>query len=93
MVKIYIKDIRFIESLKDYVKIHLENELIITKEKISALEDKLPHEQFIRTHRSFLVAARSIKSFTAETIDIDQHEIPIGRTYKNAVLSFLGYQE
>jgi len=93
VVKIYLKDIRFIESLKDYVKIHLENEVIITKEKISNLEEKLPEKEFIRTHRSFLVSVRNIKAFTAETIEIENHEIPIGRTYKSAVLSFLGYQE
>lgn len=93
VVKIFLKEIIFIESLKDYVKIHLVDKVVITKEKISNLEDKLPGEQFIRTHRSFLVASKSIRAFTAETIDIENHEIPIGRTYKSSVLSFLGYQE
>jgi len=93
VIKIYLRDILFIESLKDYVKIHLENEVIITKEKISNLEEKLPDAEFIRTHRSFLISVRSIKAFTAEIIELKNHEIPIGRTYKNSVLSFLGYQE
>lgn len=93
VVKIYLKDILFIESLKDYVKIHLENEFFITKEKISNLEEKLPEAEFIRTHRSFLISVRKIKAFTSEIIEIQNHEIPIGRTYKSAVLSFLGYQE
>ncbi len=93
IVKVLLLDILFIESLKDYVKIHTEEEVIITKEKISTLEEKLPEDQFIRTHRSFLIAIRNIKSFTAENIDIKNHEIPIGRTYKNSVLSFLGYRE
>lgn len=93
VVKIYLSDILFIESLKDYVKIHLGTEVIITKEKISKLEEKLPEAEFIRTHRSFLVSVRSIKAFTAEIIELKNHEIPIGRTYKSAVLSFLGYQE
>ncbi len=91
IVKIFLNDILFIESLKDYVKIHSENEIIITREKISALEEKLPEDQFIRTHRSFLVAVSNIRAFTSETIEIKKHEIPIGRTYKNSVLSFLGY--
>lgn len=93
VIKIVLTDIRFIESLKDYVKIHLANETIITKEKISTLEEKLPGDRFIRTHRSFLVAKKYIKAFTMETIEVENHEIPIGRTYKNSVLSFLGYQE
>ncbi|MCG8309586.1 MAG: LytTR family DNA-binding domain-containing protein [Cytophagales bacterium] len=93
IVKILLGDILFIESLKDYVKIHLKDEMIITKEKISSLEEKLPSSQFVRTHRSFIVAMKSIKAFTAETIEIRNYEIPIGRTYKNLVLSFLGYQK
>ncbi len=93
VLKLPLDLILFVESLKDYVKIHLENETIITKEKISALEDKLPESQFVRTHRSFLVSVRHIKAFTAETVEIGKHEIPIGRTYKNSVLSFLGYQK
>jgi DNA-binding LytR/AlgR family response regulator len=93
VLKILLQDILFIESLKDYVKIHLEGETIITKEKISNLEDKLPEDQFIRAHRSFLVASKYIKAFTSETIEVKNHEIPIGRTYKNSVLSFLGYKE
>lgn len=93
IVKIPLKKILFIESLKDYIKIHLEDELVITKEKISHLEDKLPAALFIRTHRSFLVSTQHIKAFTAEIVEIGNREVPIGRTYKSAVLSFLGYQK
>lgn len=93
VVKVPLAEILFIESLKDYVKIHLRDEVIITKEKISSLEEKLPSAQFLRTHRSFLIAIKNIKAFTAETIEIKNHEIPIGRTYKSAVISFLGYHE
>lgn len=93
IVRVLVDEILFVESLKDYVKIHLEHEVIITREKISMLEEKLPEDQFIRTHRSFLVASKSIKAFTKETIELKDHEIPIGRTYKNSVLSFLGYPE
>ena len=93
VVKIPLDEIRYIESLKDYVKIHRSDEVIITKEKISQLEEKLPESQFIRTHRSFLVAFSYIDAFTAETIEVAGKELPIGRTYKNSVLSFLGYTE
>lgn len=93
VLKLPLGQILYIESLKDYVKIHLEDELVITKEKISHLEEKLPDTGFLRTHRSFLVSIRHIKAFTAETIELGKQEIPIGRTYKNAVLSKLGYQK
>ena len=93
IIKISLSDIHFIESLKDYVKIHTDHEIIITKEKISKLEEALPGDEFIRTHRSFIVASKFIRAFTVETIEVKNHEIPIGRTYKNSVLSFLRYHE
>lgn len=93
VMKIILAEIRYIESLKDYVKIHVADEIIITKEKIGTLEERLPSDQFIRTHRSFIIASRFIRSFTSETIDINDYEIPIGRTYKTSVLSFLKYRE
>ncbi len=92
IIKLPVSRILFIESLKDYVKIHLENETIITREKISVLENKLPENQFVRTHRSFLVSSNKIKAFTSEIIEVANCEIPIGRSYKNAVLNFLGYK-
>lgn len=93
VLKLPLGQILFIESLKDYVKIHVADEVVITKEKISHLEEKLPESGFLRTHRSFLVSVRHIRAFSAETVEIGKHEIPIGRTYKSAVLSKLGYQK
>jgi DNA-binding LytR/AlgR family response regulator len=93
IIKLPLEDIFYIESLKDYVKIHLANEVIVTKEKISLLEEKLPEQLFLRTHRSFLVAVKKVRAFTAETIEVGEKELPIGRTYKSSVLGFLGYQK
>lgn len=93
IIKLPLEDIFYIESLKDYVKIHLANEVIVTKEKISLLEEKLPEQLFLRTHRSFLVAVKKVRAFTAETIEVGDKELPIGRTYKSSVLGFLGYQK
>lgn len=93
VIKIFLENILYIESMKDYVKIHTHDGIIITKEKISMLEEKLPEDHFIRTHRSFLVALKAIRAFTTETIEIKNHEIPIGRTYKSSVLGHLGYRE
>lgn len=93
VLKLVLDNILFVESMKDYVKIHTKTGVVITRENISALEDKLPGHKYIRTHRSFLVSVKYINAFTAETIEIGDHEIPIGRTFKNSVLSFLGYQK
>lgn len=73
--------ITYIESLSDYIQIHTINETFITKEKISAISEKLP-DWFIRIHRSFIVNKQQISSYNKEAVFIDEKELPIGRKYK-----------
>ena len=91
MIKINLKEIIYIESLKDYVIIHLPDKRVVTKQKISFLEQKLMENNFIRIHRSFLVSASKIESFTLIHIDIHGQQLPIGRSYKSEVGKILGY--
>ncbi len=86
--KIMFTDILYAESLKDYVRIHTSDTTITTKDKISDFEQKLP-SYFIRTHRSYIVNTQKITAFTAQDIEIDQIEIPIGISYKQNVLEAL----
>jgi DNA-binding LytR/AlgR family response regulator len=90
MVKVMLQDILYIESMKDYVKIFTAQGTIITKQSISSVEEMLPENKFIRTHRSFIVSLEKINSFTNEIIDINKTEIPIGKLYRNTVLKVLG---
>jgi len=73
----------YIESLADFVKIHLTDQYVVTKQKISVLEKELP-PYFIRLHRSFLVNKNFVTSFNKEQVTIDKMnvELPISRTYK-----------
>jgi DNA-binding LytR/AlgR family response regulator len=89
MIKINFADIKYIESLSDYIKIHLKKKNIVTRETITSIEAKLPKDDFIRTHRSFIVSLKSIDSFTNEYVEIGNNEVPISRTYKNEVLKRL----
>ncbi|MEY2905252.1 MAG: hypothetical protein RJA52_1268 [Bacteroidota bacterium] len=89
MVKIVLKDIYYIESLKDYVLIYLPGKRIITKQKISYLEEKLPEGQFLRIHRSFLVSLSKIDAFNLNHVEINGKELPIGRSFKNEVAEIL----
>ncbi len=76
-------DILFIESMSDYVKINLaSNEVVITKEKISKLETRLP-EMFVRIHRSFIVNKHKVTVFNREKLTIGDQSLPISRSYKN----------
>ena len=90
MLKIEFIDIIYIESYSDYIKIHLNNKTtIVTRETISAIEAKLPKDEFIRIHRSYIISLNSINSFTNEQIIISGKSLPISRSYKKEVLSLL----
>jgi len=89
MVKINFSDIYYIESLGDYLKIHLHDKIIVTRETITSIEAKLPKNEFLRIHRSFIVSIQKIESFTNEFIEINKKAIPISRNYKNAVIERL----
>jgi DNA-binding LytR/AlgR family response regulator len=89
MVKVFLKDILYIESLRDYVKVKTAARQIITYQKISYLEQKLPENKFIRIHRSFIVALDKIQSFAVNAVKVGPIEIPIGRNYKQHVMKVL----
>jgi len=86
MVKVNFEEILFIESLSDYVKIHTNDNTVVVRETISNLEAKLPSQQFLRVHRSFIISLNNIDSYTNEFIEIKQKAIPISRKYKEVVL-------
>ena len=90
MRKVFLSDILYLESLKDFVRIQTTGKSIITYQTITYFEEKLPEDQFIRVHRSFIVSLHHIQSFTGTTIEINNFEIPIGRLYKMNVLKTLG---
>ena len=92
VLKVRLADIFYIEGLKDYVKIHTLEKVIITKENIGHIDEKLSEAGFLRIHRSFIVSIEKIKAFTAEIIEINNKELPIGLVYKNIVLNKLNYR-
>lgn len=89
MTRINFDDILYIESLSDYVKIHLQDKTVVTRETLSNIEERLPGKDFLRIHRSYLVSVSSIESFTNETIVVQKHELPISRSHKEDVLKRL----
>lgn len=83
--KVNVNDILWIESLRDYVKVVVKDQVYITRQKISILEEMLPENKFVRIHRSFMVALAKIDSFYSQTVEVAGHELPIGRNYKHDV--------
>ena len=83
-VKVNLKDILYIESLKDYVKVHLENsdKALMSLISLKALEEKLPSSKFMRMNRSFIVSLEKISAISKNSIFINKLEITVGEQYK-----------
>lgn len=88
-VKVYLDEILYIESLKEYIGITTRSKTILTKFQLGEIEDLLAKNNFLRIHRSFIVAKDKIEAFTAADIEINGKPIPIGRSYKELVLRIL----
>ncbi|MCB2222510.1 MAG: LytTR family DNA-binding domain-containing protein [Bacteroidetes bacterium] len=93
MRKVPQQDILYIESFREYCKIHTTDGSIRTRTALSKVEEKLPEGQFLRIHKSFIVATRHIVSFNASGVWIGDTELPIGRSYKNSVQKILPLEE
>ena len=88
--QIYTGSILFVEALGNYTKVHLGESMIISHEKISRLEKVLPNAKFLRVHKSFLVSLDKIKSIQGNQIQLQDHKIPIGQTYRSTINHLLG---
>ena len=85
MVKIYLDEILFIESLKDYVKIHTVYEDLITHQNLNGMAKILPSDSFIRIHKSYTISADKVKSIEGNCVEIASKLLPIGRNYRKQV--------
>lgn len=88
-VKLFADEILFLESMKEYVKISTASKTILTKFTMNELEAYLNDENFLRIHRSYLIAKNKVQAFSASEVEIADKKIPIGRNYKEAVLKAL----
>lgn len=89
--KIVTNNIRYIESMSDYVKIYSNNQKVTIRYTISSIEKMLSDQEFIRIHRSFLVNINFITKFTSHSVYIEDNEFPIGPSYKKQVFTALNY--
>lgn len=88
-VKVYLDEVLYIESLKEYIRIVTNNKAILTKFQLGQVEELLARNNFLRIHRSFIVAKDKVEAFTATDVEINGKQIPIGRSYKELVQSVL----
>ncbi len=87
LVKINIADILFIEGLDDYLKIHLANQKpVVARMTMKTMLDKLPSNNFIRVHRSYIVSFHHVENVRNKIISIAGEEIPVGSSYEESFL-------
>lgn len=89
--KVATKNIIYIESLRNYVRVKTTEKEIIAYKSISSLENTLPKTKFLRVHRSYIVGLDFIESFSPTKITLTKITIPIGRKYKETVKKELGF--
>ena len=88
-VKVYLDEILYIESLKEYIRIFTKTKSILTKFQLGQIEELLAKNNFLRVHRSFIVAKDKIDAFSATDVEVNGKQIPVGRSYKELVQSVL----
>ena len=91
LVQVELKKIMYIEGLKDYIKLHIENEpkAILSLISMKAMEEKLPSKHFVRVHRSFIVQKSKIKVIDRGRIVFGKEYIPISDSYKQEIQTYL----
>lgn len=89
LVKIFFEDLLYAEALQNYVAIYTKTKKYITYLTFKSIEEFLPADAFIKTHKSFIVAASRIDNIDGNEVHIGEHRIPISRTQRDEVMDRL----
>ena len=93
LVKVKFSDILYIEGLKDYVIIRMEEGRVITLQTMKSLEDKLPANKFMRIHRSYIVALDKIHALVGNMVEVmekgQSKHLPVGKNYRDELLDLI----
>ena len=87
LVKVIYNEVIYVEGFKDYIKIYVtsSSKPVMTRMSLKSMEDLLPANKFMRTHRSFIVAIQKITAIKRDYVCINDHEIPIGESFKDCI--------
>ena len=88
-MKIFFDDVLFVEAVQNYVNIYTKEKKFITYLTFKSVEEYLPAEAFIKTHKSYIVPVQKIESIEGNDIKIGTHHIPISRNLKEEVMEKL----
>lgn len=88
--KVNFSEIVYVQGMKDYLKIHTPEYTLVTHQTMNELEKMLPSRQFLRVHKSYIVAIAHIRSIYGNSIELGKLTIPIGINYKETVMALVG---
>lgn len=80
--QVFLSDIAYIEACGNYSILHTKDGKLITQQTLSGFEKQLPNEQFIRIHKSFIVAKAKVQAIEAAHLQLENKTIPVGQSYK-----------
>ncbi len=89
LVKVKISEIMYVEGMKDYVAIHTPQQRIVTLQRLKAMEEQLPENQFIRIHNSYIVALEWLDSIHKEKVKVGNALLPISDSYRKSFKDFI----
>ncbi len=87
--RVALDDIHYIESFKDYIKIYAETGILVVREAIGGFEKRLPPDEFLRIHRSYIIPVSRVKAFDATQVDLPGKTLPLGPHYQREALARL----
>lgn len=89
-IKVCLEEIEYIESKRDYILIKTTKKEVLTHQTITYMEERLPEDQFLRVHRSYIINLKKIESWNHQEVEVGNEIIPIGRTFKHNAVKKLG---
>lgn len=87
--KVYIRDIKWIEALGDYVKLVTEDTSLVVLSTMKAFEGELPEGKFLRIHKSYIVNLDKVDRFNSKNVEVGSYEIPLSRNKKSLLVDAL----
>lgn len=89
LYKINYDELLFIEGQHEYVTFHTKTKRITALYSLKNLEDTLPKDKFVRTHKSFIVSIKNIEDIDKTTVTVSGNKIPIGASYRDSLIERL----
>ena len=89
LVKVNFSEIMYVEGMKDYLKVFLKDKFYVVHQTMKRFEESLPHQQFVRVHKSYIVSLPAVKTIIGNYIEVNDQHIPIGANYKDELIQLV----